>query len=202
MLPIRRRRRRYRQYTSLDLNAPWTDPDSHFLRAADEGNLDAMREARDVDGANQDAITATGMNALHLASKRGHREVVSCLVEEWRVGLDIKTPQGYSAFTIAVHFRQECVCDYLMNHGAIVEGSTLNRCNNVHKAGVHNLSVDCTRRLVESHPRIDAALRQRNCYGRTPLDEARVNHASTELIHLLIQMTTPMGIDQRAARAA
>ena len=56
------------------------DQNATFLRAARAGNLDQVLEFLH-NGININTSNSNGLNALHLASKEGHNEVVRELIK-------------------------------------------------------------------------------------------------------------------------
>ena len=102
----RRRRRRVRQDTVLDLTSVWgpADNDQLVLWAASHDRVDALRQAL-ADGANLYARDPQSDDtALHLAMKHGHKSVILFLLDECHFDMNVRNNRNCSPAMTAAHY--------------------------------------------------------------------------------------------------
>ncbi|XP_055360033.1 ankyrin-3-like isoform X18 [Betta splendens] len=114
-----------------------TDVNACYLRAARAGNLekalDYLKNGVDINICNQN-----GLNALHLASKEGHVEVVAELIKQG-ANVDAATKQkGNTALHIASLAGQTDVVKELVTHGANVNAQSQNGFTPLYMAAQEN----------------------------------------------------------------
>ncbi|KAG5900648.1 hypothetical protein JTB14_005921 [Gonioctena quinquepunctata] len=124
-----------------------TDPNTAFLRAARAGQLDKIQEYLD-SGTVRDINTsnANGLNALHLASKDGHVEIVRELLKRGAV-VDSATKKGNTSLHIASLAGQEEVVRILVQHGASLNVQSQNGFTPLYMAAQENHD-GCVRYLL------------------------------------------------------
>ncbi|XP_023311776.1 ankyrin-3 isoform X3 [Anoplophora glabripennis] len=115
-----------------------TDPNTAFLRAARAGQLDKIQEYLD-SGTVRDINTsnANGLNALHLASKEGHVEIVRELLKRGAI-VDAATKKGNTSLHIASLAGQEEVVRLLVQHGASLNVQSQNGFTPLYMASQEN----------------------------------------------------------------
>ncbi|VEN62626.1 unnamed protein product [Callosobruchus maculatus] len=115
-----------------------TDPNTAFLRAARAGQLDKIVEYLD-SGTVRDINTsnANGLNALHLASKDGHVDIVRELLKRGAI-VDAATKKGNTALHIASLAGQEEVVRLLVQHGASLNVQSQNGFTPLYMAAQEN----------------------------------------------------------------
>ncbi|XP_034426422.1 ankyrin-3-like isoform X9 [Hippoglossus hippoglossus] len=114
-----------------------TDVNACYLRSARAGNLekalDYLKNGVDINICNQN-----GLNALHLASKEGHVEVVAELIKQG-ANVDAATKQkGNTALHIASLAGQTDVVKELVTHGANVNAQSQNGFTPLYMAAQEN----------------------------------------------------------------
>ncbi|XP_017778994.1 PREDICTED: ankyrin-3-like isoform X4 [Nicrophorus vespilloides] len=114
------------------------DPNTAFLRAARAGQLDKIQEYLD-SGTVRDINTsnANGLNALHLAAKDGHVEVVQELLKRDAI-VDAATKKGNTALHIASLAGQEDVVRLLIQHSASINVQSQNGFTPLYMAAQEN----------------------------------------------------------------
>ncbi|XP_050441271.1 ankyrin-3-like isoform X2 [Adelges cooleyi] len=95
------------------------DPVTSYLRAARSGNLEKVLQLLDVVGVDVNTSNANGLNALHLAAKDGHVEIVKNLLKR-KCSVNAVTKKGNSALHIASLAGQEEVVKVLVENNASV----------------------------------------------------------------------------------
>uniref|UniRef100_A0ABD2XK67 ZU5 domain-containing protein n=1 Tax=Trichogramma kaykai TaxID=54128 RepID=A0ABD2XK67_9HYME len=95
------------------------DKTTAFLRAARSGNLEKVVEYLDQQQLDINASNSNGLNALHLASKDGHLEIVAELLKRG-AKVDAATKKGNTALHIASLAGQTEVVTNLLNYGASI----------------------------------------------------------------------------------
>ncbi|CAG9824123.1 unnamed protein product, partial [Phaedon cochleariae] len=115
-----------------------TDPNTAFLRAARAGQLDKIQEYLD-SGTVRDINTsnANGLNALHLASKDGHIDIVRELLKRGAV-VDAATKKGNTSLHIASLAGQEEVVRLLVQYGASLNVQSQNGFTPLYMAAQEN----------------------------------------------------------------
>ncbi|CAH0546187.1 unnamed protein product [Brassicogethes aeneus] len=115
-----------------------TDPNTAFLRAARAGQLDKIQEYLD-SGTVRDINTsnANGLNALHLASKDGHVEIVRELLKRGAI-VDAATKKGNTSLHIASLAGQEEVVRLLIQHNASLNVQSQNGFTPLYMAAQEN----------------------------------------------------------------
>ncbi|XP_018323633.1 ankyrin-3 isoform X2 [Agrilus planipennis] len=123
---------------TLPRTSKQTDPNTAFLRAARAGQLDKIQEYLD-SGTIRDINTsnANGLNALHLAAKDGHIEVVRELLKRDAI-IDAATKKGNTALHIASLAGQEEVVRLLIQHGASINVQSQNGFTPLYMAAQEN----------------------------------------------------------------
>ncbi|XP_049819591.1 ankyrin-3-like isoform X5 [Aethina tumida] len=124
-----------------------TDPNTAFLRAARAGQLDKIQEYLD-SGTVRDINTsnANGLNALHLASKDGHVDIVRELLKRGAI-VDAATKKGNTSLHIASLAGQEEVVRLLIQHGASLNVQSQNGFTPLYMAAQENHD-GCVRYLL------------------------------------------------------
>ncbi|ETE68115.1 Ankyrin-3, partial [Ophiophagus hannah] len=114
-----------------------SDTNASYLRAARAGNLekalDYLKNGVDINICNQ----VNGLNALHLASKEGHVEVVSELIQRG-ANVDAATKKGNTALHIASLAGQTEVVKVLVTNGANVNAQSQNGFTPLYMAAQEN----------------------------------------------------------------
>ncbi|XP_074025695.1 uncharacterized protein isoform X3 [Leptinotarsa decemlineata] len=132
---------------TLPRSTKQTDPNTAFLRAARAGQLDKIQEYLD-SGTVRDINTsnANGLNALHLASKDGHIEIVRELLKRGAI-VDSATKKGNTSLHIASLAGQEEVVRILIQHGATLNVQSQNGFTPLYMAAQENHD-GCVRYLL------------------------------------------------------
>ncbi|XP_044766600.1 ankyrin-3-like isoform X3 [Coccinella septempunctata] len=115
-----------------------SDSNTSFLRAARAGQLDKIKEYLDT-GMIKDINTsnANGLNALHLAAKDGHIEIVQELLKRGAI-VDAATKKGNTALHIASLAGQEEVVKILVQNGASLNVQSQNGFTPLYMAAQEN----------------------------------------------------------------
>ncbi|XP_045463961.1 ankyrin-3-like isoform X4 [Harmonia axyridis] len=115
-----------------------SDSNTSFLRAARAGQLDKIKEYLDT-GIVKDINTsnANGLNALHLAAKDGHIEIVQELLKRGAI-VDAATKKGNTALHIASLAGQEEVVKILVQNGASLNVQSQNGFTPLYMAAQEN----------------------------------------------------------------
>ncbi|XP_050526017.1 ankyrin-3-like isoform X3 [Daktulosphaira vitifoliae] len=95
------------------------DPATSYLRAARSGNLEKVLQLLDGVGVDVNTTNANGLNALHLAAKDGHVDIVKCLLKR-KCSVNSVTKKGNSALHIASLAGQEEVVKVLIENNASI----------------------------------------------------------------------------------
>ncbi len=94
-----------------------------FVKAACEGNLEAVMEFLDKYGAAIDEANGEELTALMGAVRNGHRDIVELLLENGaQVGK--QGNDGWTALMWAVGFRQQGMIELLLEKGADINAKT------------------------------------------------------------------------------
>ncbi|XP_027848625.2 ankyrin-3-like isoform X2 [Aphis gossypii] len=95
------------------------DPATSYLRAARSGNLEKVLQLLESTGVDVNTANANGLNALHLAAKDGHVDIVKCLLQRG-CSVNSVTKKGNSALHIASLAGQEEIVKVLVENNASV----------------------------------------------------------------------------------
>uniref|UniRef100_A0A1I7RUI2 Ankyrin-2 n=1 Tax=Bursaphelenchus xylophilus TaxID=6326 RepID=A0A1I7RUI2_BURXY len=112
------------------------DQNATFLRAARAGNLPQVLDFLH-NGVNINTCNSNGLNALHLASKEGHNEVVRELIRRG-AEVDSSTRKGNTALHIASLAGQDIIVTILVENGANVNAQSLNGFTPLYMAAQEN----------------------------------------------------------------
>ncbi|XP_047464408.1 ankyrin-3-like isoform X9 [Mugil cephalus] len=160
-----------------------TDVNACYLRAARAGNLekalDYLKNGVDINICNQN-----GLNALHLASKEGHVEVVAELIKQG-ANVDAATKQkGNTALHIASLAGQTDVVKELVTHGANVNAQSQNGFTPLYMAAQEN-HMDVVQFLLDNGSSQSIATED----GFTPLAVA-LQQGHDQVVSLLLENDT------------
>ncbi|XP_058476381.1 ankyrin-3-like isoform X33 [Solea solea] len=160
-----------------------TDTNACYLRAARAGNLekalDYLKNGVDVNICNQN-----GLNALHLASKEGHVEVVAELIKHG-ANVDATTKQkGNTALHIASLAGQTDVVKQLVTHGGNVNAQSQNGFTPLYMAAQEN-HLDVVQFLLDNGSSQSIATED----GFTPLAVA-LQQGHDQVVSLLLENDT------------
>ncbi|XP_044737008.1 ankyrin-3-like isoform X2 [Chrysoperla carnea] len=115
-----------------------TDPSTSFLRAARSGQLETIQEFLDLGTIKDINVSnANGLNALHLAAKEGHTDVVLELIRRGAV-VDAATKKGNTALHIACLAGQEEIVRILVQNGAAINVQSQNGFSPLYMAAQEN----------------------------------------------------------------
>ncbi|VVC36072.1 Hypothetical protein CINCED_3A025137 [Cinara cedri] len=95
------------------------DPATSYLRAARSGNLEKVLHLLESSGVDVNTANANGLNALHLAAKDGHVDIVKCLLKKG-CSVNSVTKKGNSALHIASLAGQEAIVKVLVENNASI----------------------------------------------------------------------------------
>eukprot|EP00435_Cladocopium_sp_Y103_P026970 s1639_g6.t1 len=175
-----------------EVNRPSEQGRTPLHVAAEGGDLEIVKILLE-RGANKNvATTDEGMTALSCAARFGRLEVVKCLVEAG-ADKDAMTPEGKTAFVVAIENRRLEVAMFLANSGAKVDeaiaASSPDPLHHAAEAG----HVEVVDRLLEKKAPCDRAL---TSLSITPL------HLAAQNGHLkVVQALLEAGADENAALA-
>nr|XP_020472191.1 ankyrin-3-like isoform X24 [Monopterus albus] len=160
-----------------------TDVNACYLRAARAGNLekalDYLENGVDINICNQN-----GLNALHLASKEGHVEVVAELIKHG-ANVDAATKQkGNTALHIASLAGQAEVVKELVTHGANINAQSQNGFTPLYMAAQEN-HLDVVQFLLDNGSSQSIATED----GFTPLAVA-LQQGHDQVVSLLLENDT------------
>nr|XP_057934086.1 ankyrin-3-like isoform X3 [Doryrhamphus excisus] len=160
-----------------------TDVNACYLRAARAGNLekalDYLKNGVDINICNQN-----GLNALHLASKEGHVEVVAELLQQG-ANVDAATKQkGNTALHIASLAGQTEVVKELVSHGANINAQSQNGFTPLYMAAQEN-HLDVVQFLLDHGASQSIATED----GFTPLAVA-LQQGHDQVVSLLLENDT------------
>nr|CDS20415.1 ankyrin :unc [Echinococcus granulosus] len=108
-----------------------------ILRAARAGNLPKLIDAIAIHGVDINTCNASGLNALHLASKEGHVEIVRELLRR-HIDVNQPTHKGNTALHIASLAGQFEVAKVLIENGALVNAQSQNGFTPLYMAAQEN----------------------------------------------------------------
>ncbi|XP_025412126.1 ankyrin-3-like isoform X2 [Sipha flava] len=95
------------------------DPATSYLRAARSGNLEKVLLLLESSGVDVNTANSNGLNALHLAAKDGHVDIVKCLLKRG-CSVNSVTKKGNSALHIASLAGQEEIVKVLVENNASI----------------------------------------------------------------------------------
>uniref|UniRef100_A0A096M1E1 Ankyrin 2 n=1 Tax=Poecilia formosa TaxID=48698 RepID=A0A096M1E1_POEFO len=178
----RERRRRKREKAKRQMKAK-SDSNTSFLRAARAGNTDKVLEflknGVDICTCNQQ----NGLNALHLAAKEGHKDLVEELLQRG-ASVDSSTKKGNTALHIASLAGQKEVVRLLVNRGADVNAQSQNGFTPLYMAAQEN-HLEVVRYLLENEGNQSIATED----GFTPLAIA-LQQGHNSVVSLLLEHDT------------
>ena len=141
--------------------------DKQLLTMCHEGKIEEVKKALARGGDPNKKLGNNGGTALHHAAGKGHREVVSLLLEQPGIAANAASNNGWTALHHAVvHGNQEVVA-LLLEQPGIDEQATTTRGNTIlHAACCGNCGPDMLRRLL-TNPATDPNVK--NLHGRTAI---------------------------------
>ncbi|VDK35559.1 unnamed protein product [Taenia asiatica] len=129
------------EYASPNINTTSSSRKSEnsqsILRAARAGNLPKLIDAIAIHGIDINTCNASGLNALHLASKEGHVEIVRELLRR-HIDVNQPTHKGNTALHIASLAGQFEVAKVLIENGALVNAQSQNGFTPLYMAAQEN----------------------------------------------------------------
>ncbi|MDR1590504.1 MAG: ankyrin repeat domain-containing protein [Puniceicoccales bacterium] len=151
---------------TVDVNLRGQYDATPLLRAADEGDLEAVRILIN-RGAAMDVQDIDGGTPLHWAAVNGHLKVARFLIEEKGAAIDVQDSMGMRPLHWAALWGRLAVVRFLIANGAAV-----NALNNISWTPLHYAArighLEVARFLIEN----DAAVNALDDKGQTPLDLA------------------------------
>uniref|UniRef100_A0A0R3RPL7 ANK_REP_REGION domain-containing protein n=1 Tax=Elaeophora elaphi TaxID=1147741 RepID=A0A0R3RPL7_9BILA len=160
-----------------------SDPKEQLLTAAEDGNLELLKDLIGNDSSLLSARDADGYTALHRAAYSGHTDIVSYLLSiganpEW------STNDGWTVLHCAATWSMCEVVALLLRHGVNVNSRSHGKLTPLHLAITSNQPEDrvlTTVRYLLEAPGIDAAAVSNS--GDSPLDVAgRTSGKITEML--------------------
>ncbi|KAK1792438.1 hypothetical protein P4O66_012383 [Electrophorus voltai] len=180
---------------SQHVYAQCSDSNTSFLRAARAGNIEKVLEflkgGQNIATCNQflkggqniATCNQNGLNALHLAAKEGHVELVEELLERG-AEVDSSTKKGNTALHIASLAGQKEVAKLLVKRGADVNAQSQNGFTPLYMAAQEN-HLDVVRYLLENGGNQSTATED----GFTPLAIA-LQQGHNQVVSLLLEHDT------------
>jgi ankyrin len=157
-----------------------SDSSSSFLRAARAGNLDKVIDFLKSDRADITTCNANGLNALHLAAKEGHVNIVNELIARG-ANVDSATKKGNTAMHIASLAGQLEVVKILVQNGAKINMQSQTGFTPLYMAAQEN-HLPVVKYLIDKGANSTLATED----GFTPMAVA-LQQGHTEVVNLLME---------------
>jgi len=156
--------------------------------AAASGNLE------EVDRLTKGGVDSNVRNAeddstpLHVASSRGHLDVVRCLVEDAEADKDLQDADDETPIMWALIEDKHEVVEYLLSSGADVSKVDINGMTALHRA-IMETNIRISRALISAGADVNA----RDARSMTPLHRA-VEEVEPDLVHMLLQSSADVTV--------
>ncbi|XP_063981031.1 ankyrin repeat domain-containing protein 16-like [Diachasmimorpha longicaudata] len=169
------------------------DPSRNFLRAAQHGDLDKLKELSqryEIQDWTVYRHDSTGDTALHIAAREGHLEIAKCLCNDWSYPafkVDVTNKDMKRPLHDASQFAHSDIVEFLIDQGAEVDA--------LKRADWTPLMLACTKSGPDAEISVNRLLRAganpiiRNKDGWTPLLLAS-RTGDVSIIKTLLQQPT------------